>query len=475
MGMQKHSRKPKTNRRANPCPQVPSPQGDIHGFFAALFALIAPRRFERLAEYRNSKRGRPPELPLTDLLAALLFHFLCGAGTASEHLFQLLGRRLCDSAIAERRSVLPWALWERWLRDALRPMAQRRRHPEAFYRGWRLVAIDGTQYSVSNTPQTLGQLAKASSRRAQAAFAKITACVLLEVGLHNPLAAAIGHAGQSEWQLSVQLLAQLGKGCLLLADRLYGCAAFVALALDRCQAVGSHFLIRARANIKGTVQRRLRDGSRLVALPVRDRKTRRVLCTIVVREIWAQVQRKGWRSQPVRLWTSLLDPKLAPALELIELYGKRWEQELYFRQLKLQLRRTALLQSHTVTTAAQEIALVILASALVARERVHAAAGVAPVLRVSFAKVLELLRPLWLVLAIAGDLLTEEQRQKITERFYDHMLLCLVQERASRSCQRKVRQPVCKWPRLFKTESWEGVLTFSILRSHTPIPERNYH
>jgi len=467
--MQKHPRKSSgqhTPRCANPRPQVTSLQEDIHGFFAALFALIAPSRFEKLVGYRNSKRGRPPEVPLPDLLAALLFHFLCGAGTASEHLFQLLGRRLCDSAIAERRAVLPWTLWEHWLREALRSTAHRRRHPEAFYRGWRLVAIDGTPYSVSNTPQTLGQLAKASSRRAQAAFAKITACVLLEVGLHNPLAAAIGHSGQSEWQLSAQLLAQLAKGCLLLADRLYGCGAFAALALDRCQQIGSHFLIRSRSNIKGTVLRRFRDGSRLIEVPVRHPKTRRVLRTIVVREIWGQVHRKGWRSEPMRLWTTLLSPTAAPALELIELYGQRWEQELYFRQLKLQLRRTALLQSHTVPTAAQEIALLILATALVAQERVHAAKGVAPVLRVSFAKVLELLRPLWLVLAIAGDLLTEDQQREITERFYDHMVLRLVQERESRSCQRKVRQPVCKWPRLLKTESWQGSLSFSILCSH---------
>lgn len=162
--MQKHPRKSSgrhTPQRVNPRPQVTSPQADVYGFFAALFALIAPGRFERLVEYRNSKRGRPPELPLPDLLAALLFHFLCGAGTASEHVFQLLGRRLCDSAIAERRSVLPWALWEHWLREALRSTAHRRRHPEAFYRGWRLVAIDGTQYSVSNSmlySQTLEKL-----------------------------------------------------------------------------------------------------------------------------------------------------------------------------------------------------------------------------------------------------------------------------------------------------------------------------
>lgn len=468
MGMQKHSQKSARHKNAQPAttrPPATSPREDIHGFFAALFALIAPSRFERLAEYRNSKRGRPAELPLPDLLAALLFHFLCGAGTASEHMFQLLGRRLCDSAIAERRSVLPWALWEHWLRQGLRARAHRRRHPEAFYRGWRLAAIDGTQFSVSNTPETLGQLAKASSRRAKAAFAKITACVLLEIGLHNPLAAAIGHAGQSEWQLSAQLLAQLAKGCLLLADRLYGCAAFAALALDRCHLVGSHFLIRARSNIKGTVRRRFRDGSRLVELPVRDPKTRRVLRTIQVREIWARVQRKGWRSEPVRLWTSLLDPSVAPAGELVELYSQRWEQELYFRQLKLQLRRTELLQSHTVTTAAQEIALLILASALVAQERTSAAAGWVPILSVSFVKVLELLRPLWLVLAIAGDILSEKQQREITERFYLHMLLCQVQERRPRSCPRKVRQPVGKWPRLLNTQSWEGPLTFSILRS----------
>jgi len=468
MRMRKHSHKSKLvnlTPRAKAPIRVNSPLEDTHGFFAALFALIAPGRFARLADYRNSKRGRPAELPLPDLLAALLFHFACGAGTAAEHMLQLLGWGISDSAISERRSVLPWALWERWLRDALRCRAHRRHHPEAFYQGWRLVAFDGTQFSLTNTPQLLGQLRKAASRRGKAAFAKITAAVLLEVGLHNPLAVAIGYAGQSEWQLSLQLLAQLSKGCLLLADRLYGCSAFAALALDRCLQVGSHLLFRARSSNKGRVLRRFRDGSRLIELPVYERKTRRLVRTIVVREIWARVERKGWRSEPLRLWTSLLDPKAAPAAELVELYGRRWEQELYFRQLKLQLRRTELLQSHTLTTAAQEIALLVLASALVAQERVRAAGGLAPVLKVSFVKLLELLRPLWLVLAIAGDLFNERVRRELVQRFYEHMLQCRVQERESRSCARKVRQPVSKWPRLLDTQSYEGPLTFSILRA----------
>ena len=456
--MRKHSHKSKLANltpRAKAPIRANSPLEDTHGFFAALFALITPGRFAQLAHYRNSQRGRPAELPLPDLLTALLFHFVCGAGTAAEHMLQLLGWGISDSAISERRSVLPWALWERWLRDALRCRAHRRRQPEAFYQAWRLVAFDGPQFSLTNTPQLLGQLRKASSRRGKAAFAKITAAVLLEVGLHNPLAVAIGYAGQSEWQLSIQLLAQLSKGCLLLADRLYGCSAFAALALDRCIPIGSHFLFRARSANKGRVLRRFRDGSRLIELPVYERKTRRWVRTIVVREIWAQVERKGWRSEPLRLWTSLLDPKAAPAAELVELYGQRWEQELYFRQLKLQLRRTELLQSHTLTTAAQEIALLVLASALVAQERVRAAGGLAPVLKVSFVKLLELLRPLWLVLAIAGDLFNERVRRELVQRFYEHMLQCRVQERESRSCARKVRQPVSKWPRLLDTQSYE--------------------
>src|SRR5207245_5874284 len=94
----------------------------------------------------------------------------------------------------------------------LRPQATRRQ-PYAFWHGWRVVALDGTQFSLTNTPQLVGTLPKARTRRGQAAFAKITTCVLLEVGLHNPLAAAIGRRGQSEWELAASLLARLPSGC----------------------------------------------------------------------------------------------------------------------------------------------------------------------------------------------------------------------------------------------------------------------
>jgi hypothetical protein len=107
-----------------------------------------------------------------------------------------------------------------------------------------------------------------------------------------------------------------------------------------------------------------------------------------VREIRVQLGRQGFRRHELRLCTSLLDHRTAPALDLARLYATRWEHELYFRNAKRVLRQTAVVQSHTVDTAAQEIAAIILVTAMLARERLRAANGQIPVLRLKFAVML---------------------------------------------------------------------------------------
>lgn len=403
------------------------------------------------------RRGRKPRVPLTDLLPALTFHVMSGAGTLAEHFFQLFGAPLADSSWADRRARLPWEIFAELMRRTLRPRATRRQHGDAFWRGWRLVALDGTQFSLTNTPQMTGPIKKTKTRRGRASFAKLTTAVLLEVGLHNPLAAAIGRRGQSEWELAHTLLAQLPKGALLLADRLYGCAAFAAQALTACTRVGSHFLLRARANLKARVIKRLRDGSRVIRVPVREKgRPHHILQWLELREIRVRVGRPGHRAHELRLWTSLTDPRTAPALERAQVYACRWEHELYFREVKRQLRKTALLQSHTVETAAQEIAALVLVSALPATERARAAAGHVPVLRVSFGKVLELVKPMWLTLQLGEGLLTDRMTNQMLKRAYTLMGHCLTPVRRPRTCPRAVRQPVTRWPRLLRTHSIEG-------------------
>jgi hypothetical protein len=433
---------------------------DSFGFLAAWNQLLAALLLPCVPRRRGSK----PRVALANVLAALVFHVMNASGTLGEHFALLFEDALCDSACSDRRARLPWQVFADLMQRALRPLANRRRHKEAYWRSWRLTALDGTQHSLTNTPQNNRALRKAKARRGRSAFAKITTSVLLELGLHNPLAAAIGHKGQSEWELSLSLLARLPKKVLLLADRLSGCAAFAAEALRACQRVGSQILFRARTQIKVEGLKRFKDGSRLVRVPVRKKGDPRVIVEwLELREIRVQIRRKGFRTTELRLWTSLLDPITAPAEELVALYAQRWEHELFYRELKRQLRKNAILQSHTVATAAQEIAALILAASLLARERDRAAAGAVPVLRVSFIKLLELLRPLWLVLALGDDLLEDWQKDKLTERFYEQARNCLTPRRRQRSCPRKVRQPVSGWPRLLKNEYSTEPITFKFV------------
>jgi hypothetical protein len=377
-------------------------------------------------------------------------------GTLAEHLFQLFREPLADSSWSDRRLRLPWEIFAELMRRALRPRATARPHRDAFWRGWRLVALDGTQFSLINTPQIIDTVTKAATRRGRAAFAKMTTAGLLEVGLHNPLAAAIGRQGESEWALAQRLLAQLPKRALLLGDRLYGVSAFAWAAQQACRRVGSHFLLRASRTVKPRMIKRLRDGTRLVGLRVRDPHHRHhVIEWLDVREIRVRVGRKGHRSHDLRWWTSLVDPGAAPALELARVYASRWEHELYFRELKRQLRRTAVLQSHTVETGAQEIAALVLASAVLATERARVANGQIPPLRISFGQLLNIVRGMWLVLGPFDDIFTDRQKHRVVRRGRALMRRSLIAPRRPRTCPRAVRQPVTRWPRLITPESIE--------------------
>jgi hypothetical protein len=457
--MRRHS---PSQRRASSGARAPDPvEGSTlpAGFLDAWNRLVSGWALPTLPR----RRGRKPRVPLTDLLAALTFHVLSGSGTLADHFSQLFDEPLADSSWADRRARLPWEVFADLMQRVLRPQATRR-HQEAFWRGWRLVALDGTQFSLINTPQILATRPKAKTRRGRAAFAKITTGVLLELGLHNPLAAAIGRKGESEWVLAQRLLAQLPKRALLLGDRLYGVAAFAVHARAACARVGSHFLLRASRSVKPRVITRLADGSRLIRVRVREKgHPTRIVGSLEVREIRVRVGRRGHRMHELRLWTSLMTPRTAPALELVQLYARRWEHELYFRELKRQLRKTDVLQSHTVETAAQEIAALILASALIATERTRAAVGHVPVLRVSFAKVLDWVRAAWLALSQFDDVVTQRQMDTFLRRVYQQMGRCVTATRRSRSYPRAVRQPVRRWPRLLHNESVKGPVHFEIL------------
>src|SRR5436190_6252652 len=251
---------PQTRKRASRRRRGPAkmPASEAPAGFLNAWANMVPNWTPQLPR----RRGRKPRVPLDQILQALTFHVTHGAGTLAEHFWELFEEPLTDSSWGDRRRRLPWEVFADLMRRALRPIATRRRTPEAFWRGWRVLALDGTQYSVMNTPQVSATTTKAVSRRGRAAFAKLSVATLLEVGVHNPLATGIGRHGESELALARRLLAQLPKRALLLADRLYGVPGVMVDVWAHCQQVGSHFLFRVPRHINARVVAKLPDGSR---------------------------------------------------------------------------------------------------------------------------------------------------------------------------------------------------------------------
>src|SRR5208283_5127595 len=151
----------------------------------------------------------------------MVFHTVAEAGTLAQHVKQLTGKNITDGALAQRRALLPATVFEELMAAALKPKADPLRHPDAFYHGLRLCGVDGSLFSITNTPQVKKQMRKARSRRGRAAFPKVGAVVMVELGLHNPLAAALGADGESEMVLAQRVLSAQPPKSLLISDRYY--------------------------------------------------------------------------------------------------------------------------------------------------------------------------------------------------------------------------------------------------------------
>lgn len=425
------------------------------GTFKTLFQEAIPSRtIHALLRSCGVRRRRPPILSAAELITGLVFHVAAKAGTLAQHVNALTGKSITDGALSQRRALLPAALFEQIMAAALKPKAKPEQPPEAFYHGLRLCGLDGSQFSVTNTPQIKKQMRKARSRRGRAAFPKVGVAVMVEPGLHNPLAAAIGADGESERVLAKRVVPAQPEKSLLIKDRYYGPPELlVGLPVE-----GQRHVL---ARVKGNLQRRLlevyADGSALVEIASRQGKR-------LMREIAGRVQRGGrGKFTTVRLWTSLLDWRKHPAAELLALYARRWEQELFYKELKVDLRSTPCLQSHTALTAMQEVAALILAYAVLVDCRIEAAAkGDAGVLRISFLKTMQLVQGLWQFLEVSADLMSPEQVRLVVCRTLRHIGERAIPKRRQRSCPRALRQPVSGWPRLRKNTDRTGAVEYSV-------------
>ncbi len=193
-----------------------SPTHDC-GFVSQFEKLFGSSR-EVFESIQDPGCGAKPKLSAWNLLASLAYHVLNDAGHFSAHVFELFRLDIKDSSLSQRRQRMGLEPFAWLMKHALKPLADQSVHNGCFYKGLRLCGIDGSSWSVTNTPQVLKDMSKAVSRRMKAAFAKVQMCALVELGLHNPIAAVVGLKGEGEWRLAEELLECLPEKCLLFVD-----------------------------------------------------------------------------------------------------------------------------------------------------------------------------------------------------------------------------------------------------------------
>lgn len=233
-----------------------------------------------------------------------------------------------------------------------KPLAEQAVHPRAFYRGRRLVAIDGSTFELADDPLIEQAFGRPGARQGPAGYPQARCVVLGECATHAILGANIGEYSSGEWALCQPLLAALRPDMLCMADR--GFNGFEHWRQAR--ATGAHLLWRCAVTRNLPVEQELADGSYLstirpTGVGVAEAKAQ----AITVRVIDYTLPKMPDGQPHYRLITSLLDAETAPAMELAELYHRRWEMEAIYDELKTHLlQRRRVLRSRTPELVRQE-------------------------------------------------------------------------------------------------------------------------
>jgi hypothetical protein len=216
--------------------------------------------------------------------------------------------------------------------QVVRPLA-RPETPGAFYRGFRLVGIDGTVLDVPDSDANAAAFARPSAgERGDGAFPQIRKLSLVELGTHVEVALVVESSSCGEHRMVEGLLPHLTPEMLLLWDRGF----FSYRQWQTLGALNVKVLARVTSGLILRPIRTLADGSYITKIYRSDydrQKDRNGIEVRVIRYTLDDPQRVGHGEEHV-LITNLFDEELHPAMELILLYHERWEHELVYDEQK---------------------------------------------------------------------------------------------------------------------------------------------
>jgi Insertion element 4 transposase N-terminal/Transposase DDE domain len=263
-----------------------------------------------------------------DVLAALTDGLCWASGWQDE--YPLPGK----SAIFQARARLGFEPIAGLFARVAKPLAKSG-SPGGFLAGRRLLAVDGTCLEVADTEANEEFFSRPGvSKGERAAFPLARLVAVAECGTHAILHAAVGAYAQSETTLfTEQLLARLGPGVLLLADR-----GFFSYVLWRnAISAGADLLWRVRTDTAGPKPEHIEDlpdGSWLAHLRRTTPAAERNAAPMLVRVIDYRIDDGRDNAEVYRLFTTVTDPQEATAEQLAAAYAQRWEIEQTFDELK---------------------------------------------------------------------------------------------------------------------------------------------
>lgn len=278
------------------------------------------------------------------------------------------------------------------------------------WQGLRVFLADGMSVLAPDTPALRGKFGKGSNQHGESCsyplpklldFGELSRAALLDFGSGLVRQVITLPHARNEKTCLARLLSHLSPGDLLLCDRGLSSFAHVALMVQRQIAccIGLPLWLSVIGKGKGCHRRlkRLGENDLLAGYPLagRIKGDRRptwmskrawsaLPAELILRQVNLRVRRPGFRNQWLRVITTLSDAKLYPAAAIAELYARRWQVEVYFRDLKVTLGMKQL-SSRTVLGMRKEVVAFMLLYNLVRQVMARAAQaqGVTPD-RISF-------------------------------------------------------------------------------------------
>jgi hypothetical protein len=185
---------------------------------------------------------------------------------------------------------------------------------------------------------------------------------------------ALGSMHRSEQALACEIILRAAGRCLFIGDRNFGVFRVVQAARQAGQDVLLRMTDTRAAKLLGHAPR-VGDFSfawkptRRDQLPAEGSRQ-----PVPGRMIIWRLERPGFRSQWLCLFTTLTDPIAYPSEELTQLYGRRWHAELDLRYVKDQM-KAAQLEVHSAAMARKQWLACLLAYNLVRAAMLCAALG----------------------------------------------------------------------------------------------------